>query len=88
MKKIFSFLLTGAALLTLIPIIAADGDEPQIQREPDYYLNEDGSVGFMKRISSPNTQGIYTITLESFATGNSVKISKCIPADIVLVLDM
>lgn len=86
MKKIFSFLLTGAALLTLIPIIAADGDTPQ--REPDYYLNDDGSVGFMKKISEPNTNGIYTITLESFATGESVKISKSIPADIVLVLDM
>ncbi len=86
MKKIFSFLLTGAALLTLIPIIAADGDTPQ--REPDYYLNDDGSVGFMKKISEPNTKGVYTITLESFATGESVKISKSIPADIVLVLDM
>lgn len=86
MKKIFSFLLTGAALLTLIPIIAADGDTPQ--REPDYYLNDDGSVGFMKKISEPNTNGVYTITLESFATGNSVKVSKSIPADIVLVLDM
>lgn len=86
MKKIFSFLLTGAALLTLIPIIAADGDTPQ--REPDYYLNEDGSVGFMKKISEPNTNGVYTITLESFATGKSVKVSKSIPADIVLVLDM
>lgn len=86
MKKIFSFLLTGAALLTLIPIIAADGDTPQ--REPDYYLNDDGSVGFMKKISEPNTNGVYTITLESFATGESVKISKSIPADIVLVLDM
>ena len=86
MKKIYSFLLTGAALLTLIPIIAADGDTIQI--EPDYYLNEDGSVGFMKSISEPNTNGVYKITLESFATGESVKISKSIPADIVLVLDM
>lgn len=86
MKKIYSFLLTGAALLTLIPIIAADGDTIQI--EPDYYLNEEGSVGFMKSISEPNTNGVYKITLESFATGESVKISKSIPADIVLVLDM
>lgn len=86
MKKIFSFLLTGAALLTLIPIIAADGDDPQ--KEPDYYLNDDGSIGFMKKISPPNTSGVYTITLESFANSQSVKVQKSIPADIVLVLDM
>ena len=86
MKKIFSFLLTGAALLTLIPIIAADGDAPQ--KEPDYYLNEDESIGFIKKVSEPNTKGEYLITLESFANSQSVKVKKSIPADIVLVLDM
>lgn len=92
MKKIFSFLLAAAALLSLVPIIAADGDEPAIQKGPDYYLNnddpEEASVGYMKSISEPNTDGVYTITLESFATGKSVKIHKSIPADIVLVLDV
>lgn len=92
MKKIFSYFLAGAALFSLIPIIAADGDEPAIQKGPDYYLNNDdpekASVGYMKSISEPNTDGVYTITLESFATGKSVKIHKSIPADIVLVLDV
>lgn len=92
MKKIFSFLLAAVALLSLVPIIAADGDEPAIQKGPDYYLNNDdpekASVGYMKSISEPNTDGVYTITLESFATGKSVKIHKSIPADIVLVLDV
>ena len=89
MKKIYSFLLTATALCFLIPIIAADGDEPTTpQKGPDYYLNSDESIGYMKRISEPNTEGIYTITLESFATGESVKLQKSIPADIVLVLDV
>lgn len=92
MKKIFSYFLAGAALFSLIPIIAADGDEPAIQKGPDYYLNNDdpakASIGYMKSISEPNTDGVYTITLESFATGQSVKIHKSIPADIVLVLDV
>lgn len=92
MKKIFSYFLAGAALFSLIPIIAADGDEPAIQKGPDYYLNdpdpEKASIGYMKSISEPNTDGVYTITLESFATGHSVKVHKSIPADIVLVLDV
>lgn len=92
MKKIFSYFLAGAALFSLIPIIAADGDEPEIQKGPDYYLNnedpEKASIGYRKSISEPNTDGVYTITLESFATGKSVKVKKSIPADIVLVLDV
>lgn len=92
MKKIFSFLLPAVALLSLVPMIAADGDEPAIQDGPDYYLNnenpDEASIGYMKRISEPDTDGIYTITLESFATGQSVKIRKSLPADVVLILDV
>lgn len=91
MKKIYSFLLTAVAIFSLVPFAKADGEEdPQVG--PDYYLNNDdpnkASIGFKKSISSPNTEGIYTITLESFATGKSVKIKRSLPADIVLVLDV
>ena len=91
MKKIYSFLLTAVAIFSLVPFAKADGEEdPQVG--PDYYLNNEdpnnASIGFKKSISSPDTDGIYTITLESFATGKSVKIKRSLPADIVLVLDV
>lgn len=89
MKKIFRFVFTAVALLSLIPLAKGEGEGATTpQKGPDYYLNADGSIGYMKKISEPNTQGIYTITLESFATGSSVKLLKSVPADIVLVLDV
>lgn len=89
MKKIYRFLFTSVALLSLIPLAFGDGEgSTEPQKGPDYYMNEDGSIGYMKKISEPNTDGVYTITLESFATGQSVKLQKSIPADIVLVLDV
>jgi hypothetical protein len=89
MKKIYRFIFTAVALLSLIPLAFGDGEGSTTpQKGPDYYLNDDGSIGYMKKISEPNTNGIYTITLESFATGQSVKLQKSIPADIVLVLDV
>ena len=93
MKKIYRYLLTAVALLSLIPLAKADGEEQtETQKGPDYYLNdtdpEKASIGYKKSISEPNTDGVYYITLESFATGQSVRIHKSIPADIVLVLDV
>lgn len=89
MKKIYRYIFTAVALLSLIPLAFGDGEGSTTpQKGPDYYLNDDGSIGYMKKISEPNTQGIYTITLESFATGSSVKLQKSVPADIVLVLDV
>ena len=93
MKKIYRYLLTAVALLSLIPLAKADGEEPvEPQKGPDYYLNdpdpEKASIGYKKSISEPNTDGVYYITLESFATGQSVRLYKSIPADIVLVLDV
>ena len=40
-----------------------------------------------KSVSDPDTDGYYTVTLETFATGLETVIQKAIPSDIVLVLD-
>lgn len=93
MKKIYSFIFATVALFSLIPLAKADGEGSTTpQKGPDYYLNdpdpEKASVGYMKSISEPTTDGVYYITLESFATGKSVRIFDSTPADIVLVLDV
>ena len=45
-------------------------------------------LGYSKNISKPDDEGIYTITLEAFTTGDVTVTKKSIPADIVLVLDI
>ena len=85
MKKIYSFLLTAATLVLLVPFAMADGED-SIQKGPDYEDNGSG-ICYKKSISEPDEDGIYWITLESFAKGSSVKKQESIAADIVLVLD-
>lgn len=48
---------------------------------------QDSGVKTAKSVSGPDSQGYYTITLESFATGTTVVTETATPADIVLVLD-
>ena len=88
MKKIVNILLSATALLAIVPFAKADGEgeSSTVQEGRDYIL--DGSIGYKKSISAPNTNGVYTITLESFATGSSTKIQKSLRSDIVLVLDV
>ena len=88
MKKIVNILLSATALLAIVPFAKADGEggSSTVQEGRDYIL--DGSIGYKKSISTPNTDGVYTITLESFATGSSTKIQKSVRSDIVLVLDV
>lgn len=92
MKKIFGFIFAAAVLVSVIPFAMADGQKATIQKGPDYETNateeQEASIGYKKSISSPNTDGVYTITLESFAISESFKLKKSIPADIVLVLDV
>ena len=75
MKKIVNILLSATALLAILPLALADG-EGQTQVKPDYL--QDGAIGYNKTISVPDEDGIYTITLESFATGTSQKIQKSV----------
>ena len=82
MKKIYSILLTVVALLSIAPFAKA--------QEPPYILVTEGDaagLAYSKKISPPSG-GKYTITLESFVTGELHVTSQSIPADIVLVLDV
>ena len=50
--------------------------------------NYEGGVGTSKQVTGPDTQGNYTIRLETFATGTTSVVMSAAPADIVLVLDL
>lgn len=77
MKKI-QYILFAIAFLALVP-----AKNVQAQTETTYK----NGLGYSKNISKPDDEGIYTITLEAFTTGNVSVTKKSLPADIVLVLD-
>ncbi|MBR4227602.1 MAG: VWA domain-containing protein, partial [Bacteroidales bacterium] len=79
MKKIYNILLAAFAFLAFIPVANALDDDPPYKDE--------GGLCYSKTVSPPNTDGVYTITLESFVTGSVTITNESIPADIVLVLD-
>ena len=59
--------------------------------DPPIYegYNIAGGVGTKKSVSeTPDANGRYTLTLETFATGKTEVIQRSVPADIVLVLDV
>lgn len=78
MKKI-QYILFAIAFLALVP-----AKNVQAQTETTYK----NGLGYSKNISTPDDEGIYTITLEAFTTGDVTVTKKSIPADIVLVLDV
>ena len=77
MKKI-QYILFAIAFFALVPAMNV-----RAQKETTY----SNGLGYSKNISTPDDEGIYTITLEAFTTGNVTVTKKSIPADIVLVLD-
>jgi hypothetical protein len=85
MKHTFKYIFAAVAML--VPVLAhAQGqqlDPPQIYSE----YNVQGGVATAKSLSEPDENGVYTITLETFATGLTSIITKAIPSDIVLLLD-
>ena len=78
MKKI-QYILFAIAFFALVPAMNV-----RAQKETTY----SNGLGYSKNISTPDDEGIYTITLEAFTTGNVTVTKKSIPADIVLVLDV
>lgn len=74
MKKIFKYILTSLALL---PVSFAA-----------FAQHEEGGVTTSKNVTGPDSNGLYTVTLEAFATGGTTIIDNTKPADIVLVLDV
>lgn len=79
MKKIYNYFLIAIAFFALVPAMNV-----RAQKETTY----SNGLGYSKNISTPDDEGIYTITLEAFTTGNVTVTKKSIPADIVLVLDV
>lgn len=74
MKNIFKYVLTSLALL---PVSFAA-----------FAQHEEGGVTTSKNVTGPDSNGLYTVTLEAFATGGTTVIDNTKPADIVLVLDV
>ena len=74
MKNIFKYVLTSLALL---PVSFAA-----------FAQHEEGGVTTSKNVTGPDSNGLYTVTLEAFATGGTTIIDNTKPADIVLVLDV
>lgn len=75
MKNIFKFITIGIALLAGSMTAYAQ-------------YNTEGGVSTAKNVTGPDEDGYYTISLETFATGESTQTEKGIPVDIVLVLDV
>lgn len=82
MKKITTILAVALATCMFSPFAKAQG----VSDGGGQLIEKDG-LAYRKSISEPTTQGVYTITLESFTTGTVTISHESIPADIVLVLD-
>ena len=79
MKKIYNYFLIAIAFLVFAPF-----NNVHAQKQTTYK----NGLGYSKNISTPDDEGVYTITLEAFTTGKVEVEKKSIPADIVLVLDV
>ena len=85
MKHTFRYILSSVAML--LPALAfAQTELPAPPIYDDYNIK--GGVGTKKSVGDPDGNGLYTITLETFATGKTDVIEKTVPVDIVLVLDV
>lgn len=87
MKTVIKYIITVSTLL-LVEFLAfgQDQDIPD-KPTPEYTgYNTEGGVATKKTCSDP-VNGTYTITLETFATGEQTVVQKSVPADIILVLD-
>ena len=79
MKDIMKYMLVSLSMLTVTLAASAQNDGTT--------YNEKGGVSTAKRVTGPNDDGTYTITLETFATGTTSATYSATPVDIVLVLD-
>ena len=79
MKNIFKYIIILTATL-----FASTLAQAQVTAG---YKNQNG-VSTGKSVSGPNSDGTYTVTLETFATGTSTVTKTSTPVDVVLVLDV
>lgn len=74
MKQIFKYILIGLSLFSVSTTALAQHVE--------------NGIGTNKTVSAEDSDGNYTITLETWATGGTTVVTSAAPADIVLVLDL
>lgn len=86
MKHTFKYILSAIVMLVPVLAFAQGGEElPDPPIYADYKVG--GGVATKKTVGDPDANGVYKITLETFATGMTSIINRAIPSDIVLVLD-
>ncbi len=86
MKHTFKYILFAFALLAPVAINAQTRGDNDPAVYEDYQIQNGVATG--KRVTGPNSDQTYTITLETYATGESFMQEVAIPSDIVLVLDV
>ena len=86
MNRILRNTLFAFFLLTPVVVNAQTKGENDPEVYNDYKTQ--GGVATGKSVSGPDSDNNYTITLETFATGESSSTTKRIPSDIILVLDV
>ena len=74
MKQVFKYILIGLSLFSVSITAMAQHVE--------------NGIGTNKTVGLEDEDGNYTITLETWATGNTTVVTSAAPADIVLVLDL
>ena len=87
MKHTFRYILS--TVLLLIPVLAFAQDPAIYTSDPEsgvQYTVKNG-VATGKSVGDMDSNGYYTVKLETFATGMKTIVQKAIPSDIVLVLD-
>ena len=77
MKKTLKYILASFTLMAVAVTASAQGGQT---------YHEGGGVSTSKKVTGPEG-GVYTISLETFATGEQTVVQKSIPSDIILLLD-
>lgn len=77
-----------STFVLLVPVLMhAQTEENPLPIYSTHQYNRQNGIATGKSVSAPDENGVYTLTLETFATGMRSIISKAIPSDIVLILD-
>ena len=90
-KKFLALVLTLAMVLSLAPVtaLAANGTQEGNNQGPVEVTGSDNDKKLtMKKTVKPNTDGTYTVCLESYATGEVKTTTTTESLDIVLLLDV
>ena len=78
MKKIFTYILAVLATLLIFAVNSYAGDGPD---------NPDGLVLDKSVTKTPDSNGYYWLTLDSYVTGSIRMVTEMHPIDVILVLD-